>query len=570
MSSGSRLCATLLLLCAGSARPALAAGPRSDALYSALETELERSWRGLRHAEKEPLYFLAYEAYDGVSYELNALMGAIHSENERRERLVDVDARVGDPRLDNTHPLKGTEAVVDPANRGAARLPVEDDAAALRGELWLKTDRAYKAALGRYLKVRTNKAVTAAEEDPSGDFSPAPPERDYRPAPATPVDKAALRARLRRISALLKDFPFVQDASVSFSYDRENRYFLSSEGARVVSGAVYVRLGYRIAARTDDGMDLQRYRNYDAGSIEGLPSDDDVLRDLRRSAGELKALLAAPVIEPYTGPAIIRNRAAGVYFHEVLGHRLEGHRQKMFDEGQTFTKMLGRPVVAPFLSVYDDPTLASFRGVFLRGHYAYDDEGVAARRLPLVQDGVLRSFLMSRSPIRGFPASNGHGRRSPGNAVVARMGNTIVEASRSVPYETLRSMLVAEVRRQGKPYGLVLDDITGGYTGTNRRTPQSFKVLPLLVWRVYPDGRPDEAVRGVDLVGTPLTAFGKIVAAGDDPAVFDGTCGAESGWVPVSAVSPSLLVSEIEVEKQAKSSEKPPVLPSPLAERSRP
>ncbi|MEE8425633.1 MAG: metallopeptidase TldD-related protein, partial [Elusimicrobiota bacterium] len=186
-----------------------------------------------------------------------------------------------------------------------------------------------------------------------------------------------------------------------------------------------------------------------------------------------------------------------------------------------------------------------------------------AQRVSLVENGILKGFLLSRSPIKGFPKSNGHGRRSAGQGVVARMGNILVESSISVPYSKLREMLIQEIQKQKKPYGLIFEDISGGFTTTSRSGPQSFKVIPLLVWRVYPDGRPDEAVRGVDIVGTPQASFQKIIAAADDTGIFNGTCGAESGWVPVSAAAPSILISEVEVEKKFKNSEKPPVLPPP-------
>jgi predicted Zn-dependent protease len=183
----------------------------------------------------------------------------------------------------------------------------------------------------------------------------------------------------------------------------------------------------------------------------------------------------------------------------------------------------------------------------------------------LVERGVLKNFLMSRAPLKDFPQSNGHGRREPGRSVVSRMGNLFVESDKTVPFADLRRQLIEECKRQGKPYGLLFEDIAGGFTGTRRAGAQSFKVLPVVVYRVYADGRPDELVRGVDVVGTPLTCFSKIIAAGDDPAVFNGTCGAESGGVPVSAISPSILVSQIEVEKRRREQDKPPILPSPFA-----
>jgi predicted Zn-dependent protease len=282
-----------------------------------------------------------------------------------------------------------------------------------------------------------------------------------------------------------------------------------------------------------------------------------------RVATDLEGLLGAPVAEPFVGPAIFSGRAAGVFFHEIFGHRVEGHRQKDESEGQTFTRSVGTKVLPDFLSVVFDPTRRKAAGADLNGWYAYDDEGVKARPVTVVENGVLKTFLMSRSPIRGFDRSNGHGRRQPGAEVVSRQSNLIVESARTVPDKRLRQMLVEEIKRQGKPYGLFFRDVTGGFTTTARGGLQAFKVMPVVVYRVYADGRPDELVRGADIVGTPLASFAKILATSDTPEVFNGYCGAESGSVPVAAVSPALLVSEIEIEKKAKSQDRPPLLPAP-------
>jgi predicted Zn-dependent protease len=313
----------------------------------------------------------------------------------------------------------------------------------------------------------------------------------------------------------------------------------------------------------DDGMELQRAEYYSARSLDRLPGEQAIMADAERLVRELRALIDAPVVEPYIGPAILKNRASGVFFHEIFGHRIEGHRQKSEREGQTFTKKVGERILPEFISIYDDPTIDTFQGRDLRGFYRFDDEGTPAQRVTVVESGVLHNFLTTRSPIAGFPVSNGHARRQVGSGVVARQGNLIISSDNTVPYDQLRQLLIEECKRQGKPYGLVFDDISGGFTTTRRRGTQSFKVLPLLVHRVYADGRSDEVVRGVDIVGTPLTSFSKILMAGDDDDVFNGTCGAESGSVPVSAISPSILVTEIEVEKRSKSQDKPPILPPP-------
>jgi predicted Zn-dependent protease len=216
--------------------------------------------------------------------------------------------------------------------------------------------------------------------------------------------------------------------------------------------------------------------------------------------------------------------------------------------------------------VADDPTLTTFGKTWLGGNYQFDDEGQKAQRVPLIQDGVLKTFLMSRLPIASFANSNGHGRAQTGKMPTGRQGNLIVTSTKSVSEAKLRKQLIEEAEKQGKPYGLFFEDISSGFTLTQRRLPQAFEVVPLVVWRVYVDGRPDELVRGVNIVGTPLAAMKKILVTGDKSEVFNGECGAESGTVPVSAVAPAMLVSEMETQRQPQGTARPPILPIPGAE----
>jgi predicted Zn-dependent protease len=306
-----------------------------------------------------------------------------------------------------------------------------------------------------------------------------------------------------------------------------------------------------------------RVESFQAASASQLPSDAELAVKVDKIATDLKALRAAPSADPYAGPAMLSGRAAAVFFHEVLGHRLEGHRQRDENEGQTFTKKVNQLVLPAFLSVADDPTMKELNGVQLAGHYDFDDEGVPAARVVAVDNGVLKNFLMSRMPIKNFSQSNGHGRRQPGLMPTGRQGNLIVTSTNTVKDAELREKFIAEIKKQGKPYGLYFDDIQGGFTLTGRASPQAFQVIPVMVYRVYADGRPDELVRGVDIVGTPLLSLNNIVLTGDTLQVFNGICGAESGQVPVAAAAPAMLFTEIEVQKRRRGSERPPVLPPP-------
>jgi len=281
----------------------------------------------------------------------------------------------------------------------------------------------------------------------------------------------------------------------------------------------------------------------------------------------MDALRKAPPAEPFVGPAILSGRASAVLFHEILGHRIEGLRQKDESDARTFANKIGTRIMPSFLSVVDDPTIKILHGTKLVGNYAFDDEGIPAQRVEIVKDGLLRGFLLSRSPVKGFAHSNGHGRSSPGWNPVARQGNLIVEVdpSKQVSQAKLRTLLVKEVRKQHKQYGLLFEELSGGETRTSALGPQAVSLFPLIVYRVYADGRPDELIRGVDLVGTPLSLLERIMAAGTDIATFNGRCGAESGDVPVSATAPSLLLQSIEVQRKAKSLRKEPILPAPAA-----
>jgi TldD protein len=533
-------------------------------LLKAMKTELDRSFKGLQNANEVPLYYLSYHVTDSEEKSIAASYGAITSETDNHSRTLDTDCRVGDHNLDNTSEIRG-ESGFDDSEPISARLPLENDALAIRTIIWQNTDQAYQNALERYTKVKTNQQVLAEREDASADFSVEKPNVFIGSTVAQKLDNASWKEKLQRWSAAFKEYPFVTNSSVNISLTNDNRYFVDSDGGLIQTGQSYARMFLTCSGACEDGMTIDRYQGFDSFTPDSLPSDSVVFENIHRIVGELQALMKAPMAEPYSGPAILVNRASGVFFHEIFGHRIEGHRQKSENEGQTFARKVGQEILPNFISIYDDPTLENLNGTFLRGHYLYDDEGVKAQRVPVVEKGVLENFLLSRSPIKNFPISNGHGRMQAGLTPVSRQGNLIVQSTKEYPFDSLLVLLKDECRKQDKPYGLIFYDISGGFTQTGREGPQSFKVIPLLVYRYYADGRPMEPIRGVDIVGTPLSSFEKIIATGNDYSTFNGTCGAESGWVPVSATSPSVLVSQMEVEKKMKEQDKPPILPPPYS-----
>jgi TldD protein len=537
-------------------------------LVSALDTELKRAMSSLGSdsspASQQPKpYFLSYAVSDADQIGILAQFGAIATSSEHRLRQLDVQVRIGSPAEDNTHGVHSTSALT------TFPLPLSDDPGALARSLWFATNSGYAHALDGYLKVKTEQQVRAKEEDTSADFSTEKPVNDLLPsAPPLVIDRSAWEQRLREISNVFKQYPDVFSDQVSFEATSETDYFVSSEGAHTANPDHVARLVVVARTRAADGMDMFRAETFEADSAEHLPDQKAVLDKVTAMAKNLEDLRVAPITEPFSGPAILSGRAAAVFFHEVLGHRLEGQRQRGDQEGQTFTKMIGKPILPTFLSVADDPTLSSFHGTSLSGHYEFDDEGQAARRVDLIKDGVLETFLMSRLPVASVSQSNGHGRAESGHMPTGRQGNLIVTSSKTVTDTELRGMLIAEAKRQGKPYGLFFEDISSGFAVTTRSSPQAFSVVPLVVYRVYVDGRADELVRGVSIVGTPQSALNSIMATGDHQDIFNGICGAESGSIPVSAVAPAMLVSQIETQRQAQGTSRPPILPPPPRELS--
>lgn len=531
----------------------------AESLPQILNDELQRNFTVLKQKGDPPPYFMGYEVTEQEGQIITASMGSIVSNSKSHNRILDVTVRVGTPQLDNYHVIGGQRMRFTPGTS----IPLDDVPNAIRRTVWLATDRTYRLAARRLIEIKSNAQTRLANTDKSDDFSAEKPSVREEPTPRVKFSEEEWLSRLRKWSAELAKNDGALASAVTMIVTRETKYIVTTEGTRLQFGRTFTTLVLNARAKSSDGMDLMAAHDFQASEPAHLPDAGKIDAAVNKVGRDLTALLKAPIVEPVIAPAILSGSAAGVFFHEIFGHRVEGHRQKDEAEGQTFTKSLNAPVLPNFLSVVFDATKQKIGSVDLNGWYEYDDEGVPARPVVLVENGILKTFLMSRAPIQGFASSNGHGRRQPGHEIVSRQSNLIVESKKQVSDAQLRQMLLDEVKRQNKPYGLYFEQVTGGFTTTARRALQAFTVIPLVVYRVYADGRPDELVRGVDIVGTPLASFAKILATSDKPEVFNGYCGAESGSVPVSAVSPALLVSEIEIQKKDRGQETPPVLPRP-------
>lgn len=549
---------------------------QDNILLNAADKEMQRTMKELS-AQALPPYFVSYSITEVQSAVITASFGSIEKCDMDKSRILDIDLRVGNYKFDNTHIIRGNPFSFG-SRMGYVQLPIEDNESAVRSAIWYATDKTFKDAAERYEKALTNQKVKVAEEDTSSDMSHEKPEIYYKDFKSLKpgslassgnevyIDTVKWKEMVKRLSSKFKKFDKLISGDISLSVKVLNKVFINSEGSKLSYPETDARLFVSAKTKADDGMSLPLYESYFAFTPDGLPSEEKIGADIDKMIILLEQLREAPLAETFTGPAILSGEASGVFFHEIFGHRVEGHREKDPNSSQTFKQSIGKKILPEFIDVVFDPTLNKLDGREISGYYKFDDEGVLAQRVEAVKNGNFQNFLMSRSPIEGFSHSNGHGRKQAGYTACSRQSNLIVNSHKSVSSDSLKIILKQEVKKQNKEYGLYFETVSGGFTFTNRYIPNAFNVTPLVVYKIYADGRKDELVRGVDLIGTPLTTFSNIIAAGTDIGIFNGVCGAESGGVPVSACSPSILVSQIEVQKKQKSQAKPPILDAPKNE----
>jgi predicted Zn-dependent protease len=546
---------------------AAASHDERQSLLDAMEAEQRRAQDKLRLKGYDAPYYLGYTLKATDAADVTARFGALYDRDRQTGRQLYVEVRVGDYKFDNSvpsaDPVAQNENAPEDAYEAKTDAPIDNDPVALRAGLWLLTDQTYKRALTALLKKKAKRIQeTPGEMADVPSFSREPAGRHVDPARELVWDSRGEQLA-RRLSARFRRSPHILDATVKVSGRRLTRIQVSTEGTRLITEDLLYGVQVDAAARAPDGALLEHSKHIYARTLEALGDPATLERTVDTLISELEALRKAPVLDPFTGPAILEGEATGVFFHEAIGHRLEGERQNDEKEGRTFKGQLGQAIMPTFLSLVDDPTTERYGATALNGNYRFDDEGVRARPAVLIENGVLRGFLLSRTPIKGFAHSNGHGRAAGSRDPIARMGNTMVRSSRTVTRAKLEQMLIEEARRQGKPYGLVIRDIIGGSTNTASFGYQAFKGVPRLVYKVDARTGVRTLVRGVEMVGTPLTSINKIVATGDVPEVFNGYCGAESGYVPVSTVAPPVLMRELELQRNQRGRERPPIMSPP-------
>jgi TldD protein len=546
-------------------------GRAEDHLLTILKSELQRESDQFKASGEPAPYFISYRVDNLYESSASASFGSLYQKmTENHTKTLTPMVRIGSYQMDN-YREKAQKGMT--SSSGSWRLPLDDEqGAATRMVLWKATRNAWDDGIQNLANVKSKAQVRVEKEDKSDDYSKEAPvkhiEKELTSAQLR-VDSDLWEQRIKAYSAIFKEYPEIRNGDASFSYQRYRKYYVSSEGTEIAQNLTYCRILVSAQVVADDGMYLPLYLSYFAYEPKGLTAHETILKETRQMAETLVKLRTSPIVDSYTGPAILSPEASGVFFHEIFGHRIEGQRLKSESDGQTFKKKVGELVLPADISVIMDPTITSFEGADLNGSYLYDDEGVKSKKVDVVKNGILKEFLMSRTPIEGFPASNGHGRAAPGRDPVTRQSNLLISTTSPKTSKELRSILIEEAKKQGKEYGYYFSKVSGGFTQTGRYNPNAFNVTPLEVYRIYVDGKPDELVRGVTLIGTPLSMFSQISKVGDKAGIFTGVCGAESGSIPVTGISPELFVNVIETQKASKSDEKLPILPRPQSNQSK-
>ncbi|MBN2175324.1 MAG: TldD/PmbA family protein [Bacteroidales bacterium] len=536
---------------------------QTDSLLHILKDELWIEFKELQSTEHPP-YFMEFVASDSHTLGISSLSGYTMSVNEDRSRSFSPNIRIGSYEFDNSHTFQNG---MPDFNRGTSlltELPLDNRQDAIRYAIWETTNDLYRETLNTYLnKLDEHKP---GEIYKTADFSreeqivyvepPIPDEQQE-------VDLELWKNKMNKYSAVFNDEDEIFMASANFMYSTNRSYLVNTEKTEIVQNESLCVVTFWILARSTDDEYVPYMQTYFGFSPDRIPTDSVIMADCIEIREKVIALSHAPQAEPYSGPAILSAETSGVFFHEILGHRIEGHRMEEFNNSKTFKEKVGTLVLDKSISVYSDPTISEFDGKDLIGHYKYDDQGVAAQKVVNIENGILKHFLMSRKPIEGFEKSNGHGRGNLSLTPVARQSNLIIESDSPMGFDKLRKKLIKECKKQDREYGYFFKTVSGGLTNTMNYTPDYFNIFPLEVYRIYVDGRPDELVKGVNLIGTPLITFSEILGAGEKRKVFSGICGAESGSVPVSTVAPALLVRKIETQNQFSFKPEWPILPDP-------
>jgi TldD protein len=512
----------------------------SDPLLQAMQDELDRSKSELKMDNVPAPYYIEYRLSDVAEYDAEAAFGALRQDQHLHARSVRAVVRVGDYKQDSFY---------GPGTGSVTFAPLDNDPIALRRQLWIATDQAYKSA-SQALAMKRAALRQFTADQPFDDFARAPASQSMGPLAKLDFDPRPWKEMLEKSTALFRTDPKLESLTALLRFRAVNQYFTNTEGTVTRRGYTVYFLNLTGSTQAADGMRLDRSPYYTAGTLQELPTPAEFQASTAKMIATLKTLREAPLVdEDYRGPVLFSPDAASDVFAGIFGDNVLGIRPKQPGESARtageFASSYKSRVLPAFLSVIDDPTMKTFGGKTLIGSYQVDDEGIRATMVPVVQDGQLVNYLLGREPIRDFPESNGHGRAAPAQSPAPSIGNFIVQSKQALSPEDLTRKLIEICRQEGKPFGYYVETLAGEN--------------PRLLYRVYEKDGHKELVRGAvfDELDT-RTLRNDVIAAGNDPLAIN-----REGAIPATVISPSILVDELEVKRADKGNAKLPDYPPP-------
>ncbi|MCB9596908.1 MAG: hypothetical protein H6719_29565 [Sandaracinaceae bacterium] len=537
---------------------------RSDTLrlVDALQREAHRAKRELRAYGHPRPYMVAYLMRDFEQQWFQGRFGTLFGAETRRWRRCFADVRVGSYRTDHVRDGGLGDNSQKAESFNYSSLPIGTRLDGVVHGVWQLTEARYREAAEDLLDKQADSLHYRNENEDLPSFSKRDAIEDVSLPRLPEVDAAYWEKYVKDASAVGKKVPGVYGCDVELTVRHCQRSFVSTEGARIVDRLPLWQVLVNLELTSGEGVAVPWTLSHFVRDPAELPSVGDLKKEMRRAIQQMRQIASAPTLRAYSGPVLLGPRPAGLLMHEALGHRLEGSRLLSSGEGQTFKDSLGESLLPEPISMRDDPTLTEWEGKSLVGHYVYDDEGVPAASASLVERGQIKGYLSTRAPTGKRHKSNGHARNEAYERPMSRMGVTVVEAADPVDDRELKRKLIEEVKRRKLPFGIHVIDADSGETATKSYDFQAFLGEIRAATRVYPDGREDY-VRDVAFVGTPLNAIRSIIAAGSRHEVDNAYCGAESGAVPVSTISPALLVESLELQSSARTPNAPHTYPMP-------
>ncbi len=517
------------------------AAAKGDGLLEALLTELDRSKAQLKMDQVQAPYYIEYRVNEVEDFGAEAAYGALRENQHVHVRVLRVVVRIGDYKQDSYFGRGQGESSI---------LPLDDDPIALRHQIWLATDDAYKAAGQALAEKQAAMKQFSADPNPVDDFAKAPQTIAVEPTVSLRIDEAVWKKALEDVTSLYKQYPDVQSVTASARFSAINEYLVNSEGTVTRCGKTTYSVQLSSSAQAADGMRLSRSPAFMVARPEELPTHDALMGEAKKMLETVVALRQAPIVEEeYRGPVLFAADAADDIVASLIGQNVLGQKPQLGKPNRTtgaFATSYKTRVLPNFLSVVDDPTLKVFQGKSLVGSYAVDSEGVKAKAVKAIENGMLANYLIGRQPIRDFSTSNGHGRAAPGNFPGPSLGVLLVKSSEAQSPEELKKKVIQMVTDQGKDYGYRVETLGPGNA-------------PRLLYRVYAKDGHEELVRGAVFSELDLRAVrSDLIAVGNDPLVSN-----RAGGAPTTIISPSLLFGELEVKRADTSKDKLPDYPPP-------